>query len=66
MGYRVRLHPVVVVLTVVCGSLLGGLLGAVLAVPIVAVGWSVLREARQQPRLNSRPTSNSGDHRPNR
>ena len=54
MGRRVRLHPVVVVLTVVCGSLLGGLLGAVLAVPIVAVGWSVLRETRRQPRLNSR------------
>jgi predicted PurR-regulated permease PerM len=47
MGHRVRLHPVVVVLTVVCGSLLGGLLGAVLAVPIVAVSWSVLREVRQ-------------------
>jgi hypothetical protein len=31
---------VVVVLTVVCGGLLGGLLGTVLAVPIVAVGWS--------------------------
>ncbi len=46
MGHRVRLHPVVVVLTVVCGSLLGGLLGAVLAVPLVAVGWSVLRAVR--------------------
>jgi predicted PurR-regulated permease PerM len=49
MGHRVRLHPVVVILTVVCGSLLGGLLGAILAVPTVAVGWSVLRELRQQP-----------------
>jgi putative heme transporter len=66
MGHRVRLHPVVVVLTVVCGSLLGGLLGAVLAVPLVAVGWSVLREIRQQPRLDGRPTSNSGEHRPHR
>lgn len=54
MGHRVRLHPVVVILTVVCGSLLGGLLGAVLAVPVVAVGWSVLRELRQQPRVDSR------------
>jgi predicted PurR-regulated permease PerM len=66
MGHRVRLHPVVVVLTVVCGSLLGGLLGAVLAVPLVAVGWSVLRELRRQPHLDSRPTGNSGAHRPRR
>jgi putative heme transporter len=66
MGHRVRLHPVVVVLTVVCGSLLGGLLGAVLAVPVIAVGWSVLREIRQQPRLDSRPTSNTGEHRRHR
>jgi putative heme transporter len=66
MGHRVSLHPVVVVLTVVCGSLLGGLLGAVLAVPIVAVGWSVLREMRQQRRPDSRPTSNSGQRRPHR
>ena len=60
MGHRVRLHPVVVVLTVVCGSALG----AVLAVPIVAVGWSVLREARQQPRVHCRPTNKTGDQRP--
>jgi putative heme transporter len=66
MGHRVSLHPVVVVLTVVCGSLLGGLLGAVLAVPIVAVGWSVLREMRQQRRPDSRPTGNSGQRRPHR
>jgi putative heme transporter len=63
MGRRVRLHPVVVVLTVLCGSLLGGLLGAVLAVPIVAVGWSVLRATRGQPDLNGRLTSNSGERR---
>lgn len=60
MGRRVSLHPVVVVLTVVCGSLLGGLLGAVLAVPVVAVGWSVLREVRQQPGPHRRPTRSVG------
>jgi predicted PurR-regulated permease PerM len=53
---------VVVVLTVVCGSLLGGLLGAVLAVPIVAVGWSELREIRQSD-WDRRPTGNSGAQR---
>ena len=46
MSRTVHLHPVVVILTVVGGGLLGGLLGAVLAVPIVAVGWSVISVLR--------------------
>jgi predicted PurR-regulated permease PerM len=36
MGGAVRLHPVAVVLTVATGSLLGGIAGAVFAVPFVA------------------------------
>ncbi len=46
MSRSVRLHPVVVVLTVVAGGLVGGVVGAVVAVPIVAVGWSVVKELR--------------------
>ncbi|HEV7622782.1 MAG TPA: AI-2E family transporter [Amnibacterium sp.] len=36
MGGAVRLHPIAVVLTVATGSLLGGIAGAVFAVPFVA------------------------------
>lgn len=47
MSRSVRLHPVVVALTVVCGGLLGGIIGAVVAVPVVAVGWAVISELRR-------------------
>lgn len=57
MSRSVRLHPVVVVLAVVCGGFVGGLLGAVLSVPVIAVGWSVLSS------LRSRITDRTGDPR---
>jgi predicted PurR-regulated permease PerM len=41
MSKAVRLHPVVVALTVICGSVTAGVLGAVVAVPMVSVAWSV-------------------------
>jgi predicted PurR-regulated permease PerM len=46
MSRAVRLHPVVVVVTVVSGGLLGGIVGAVVAVPMVAVAWAVFKELR--------------------
>jgi predicted PurR-regulated permease PerM len=48
MSRSVNLHPVVVILTVVGGGLIGGLLGAVLAVPTVAVTWSVITAFRRR------------------
>ncbi len=48
MSRSVRLHPVVVILSVTCGSLLGGLPGALLAVPVVAVGWSIFCALRRR------------------
>ncbi len=41
MGKQVALHPVVVGLAVVIGTLLAGLLGAIIATPIVGVSWAV-------------------------
>jgi predicted PurR-regulated permease PerM len=35
------LHPVVVACSVTAGTLIGGLLGAIIAVPLVAVTWAV-------------------------
>ena len=42
MGRAVQLHPVVIVLAVTAGAVLGGVGGAVIAVPVVAVAYRVL------------------------
>ncbi|WP_166532698.1 AI-2E family transporter [Blastococcus xanthinilyticus] len=49
VGRTVRLHPVVVLLAVTAGSLLWGLAGALLAVPLVAVTYRVLGYFREHP-----------------
>ena len=46
MGWSVRLHPVAVAISVIAGTLSAGLLGAVVAVPIVSITWAVIRELR--------------------
>ncbi|WP_314617772.1 AI-2E family transporter [Streptomyces stackebrandtii] len=53
MSWAVRLHPLVVAISVIAGSIAAGIVGAVVAVPLVSVVWSVhtaLREARGTPR----------------
>ncbi|MFF3737335.1 AI-2E family transporter [Streptomyces sp. NPDC002566] len=47
MSWAVRLHPVVVALSVVGGAVAAGVVGAVVAVPLVAVAWSVLQALRE-------------------
>jgi predicted PurR-regulated permease PerM len=46
-GKQVSLHPVVMALVVAAGSVLGGLLGAVVAVPLTAVSWAVFSALRR-------------------
>lgn len=46
MGKQVSLHPVVVALTVTAGTLIAGVLGAVISVPLVAVAWAVFARLR--------------------
>ncbi|MFJ6498492.1 AI-2E family transporter [Streptomyces virginiae] len=49
MSRAVRLHPLVVAISVVAGAIAAGVVGAVVAVPLVSVTWSVhtaLRDAR--------------------
>lgn len=41
MGKQVALSPVVVGIGVMAGTLLAGLLGAIIAIPVIAVCWSV-------------------------
>lgn len=48
MGKQVALHPVVVALAVTAGTLVAGILGAVIAVPLVAVMWSVFSLLRHK------------------
>ncbi|GAB4085372.1 AI-2E family transporter [Myceligenerans cantabricum] len=47
MGKQVSLHPVVVALAVTCGTLVAGVLGAVVAVPLVSVAWAVFDALRR-------------------
>ena len=42
MSQSVRLHPLVILLVLTAGALLGGIAGAVLAVPVAAVAWAVI------------------------
>jgi predicted PurR-regulated permease PerM len=46
MAKQVRLHPVVVAMTVVIGALTAGIVGAIVSVPAVAVCWAVFSRLR--------------------
>ncbi|WP_432280528.1 AI-2E family transporter [Streptomyces luomodiensis] len=50
MSWAVRLHPVVVAISVIAGSIVAGVIGAVVAVPMVSVAWAVTRALRHRPR----------------
>ncbi len=47
MGKQVSLHPVAVAASVTAGTLVAGILGAIIAVPIVAVAWAVFGRLHQ-------------------
>ncbi len=47
MGKQVSLHPVAVALSVTTGTLVAGILGAVIVIPIVAVIWAVYAKLHQ-------------------
>ncbi|MGK0715499.1 AI-2E family transporter [Leucobacter sp. W1153] len=43
MGRALRLYPLVILLALTVGTVLSGILGAVLAVPLAAVGWGIIQ-----------------------
>jgi predicted PurR-regulated permease PerM len=43
MGRALKLHSLVILIALTVGTLLGGILGAVLAVPLTAVGWGIVK-----------------------
>jgi len=56
MSRAVNIHPLVVALSVACGTVLYGVIGAVVAVPLVAVTWTVWTALKAHPpRDNERP-----------
>jgi predicted PurR-regulated permease PerM len=63
MTRAVKLHAVVVVLTVTIGGLVDGVIGAAIAVPLVSVVWSVVTTLRGLPG-GIMPASSGGPHDP--
>jgi predicted PurR-regulated permease PerM len=47
-GRTLSLHPLVVLIALTSGAVVGGVLGAAAIVPLVAAGWAVLRAVRPQ------------------
>lgn len=43
MAQSLKLHPLVILIALTAGTILGGITGAVLAVPIAAVSWSIIK-----------------------
>jgi predicted PurR-regulated permease PerM len=48
MSRAVHLHPAVVAVSVASGTVLAGIMGAVIAVPLVAVFWATFAQLRRQ------------------
>ena len=49
MSRAVNLHPLAVALAVACGTVLAGVIGAVVSVPMIAVAWTVWTSLKTQP-----------------
>ncbi len=43
MAQSLKLHPLVILVALAAGAILGGVVGAVLAVPIAAVSWAIVK-----------------------
>jgi predicted PurR-regulated permease PerM len=43
MGHAVSLHPLVILLALTAGTILGGIVGAILAVPAASVVWAAIK-----------------------
>lgn len=59
MGKVLRIHGLVILLALAAGTTLAGLVGALLAVPLTAVGWSIIKTwtGRTEPPLPSPDTT---------
>lgn len=51
VGRAVSLHPIAILLAVAGGAVAAGVLGALLAPPVIAVGWTIVSYLRNHPTL---------------
>jgi predicted PurR-regulated permease PerM len=59
MGNALKIHGLVIMLALTVGAILAGVIGAVLAVPLTAVGWAVIKVWRNSE--NEESTKKSDD-----
>ena len=64
MSRAVNLHPLAVALTVTSGTVLAGIIGAVVAVPMVAVSWTIWTVLKVDPSGAERSLGTDGDLEP--
>jgi predicted PurR-regulated permease PerM len=43
MAQSLKLHPLVILIALAAGTIVGGITGAILAVPIAAVAWAIVK-----------------------
>ncbi|WP_120337565.1 AI-2E family transporter [Cryobacterium soli] len=55
MAQSLKLHPLVILVALTAGTIVAGIIGAVLAVPIAAVGWAIVKTWNAPPALKDRP-----------
>ena len=64
MGRAVRVHPLAVILAIAAGATVGGIVGALFAVPLIAVGNTVVLalvgRSAQDPAVAHRPSPDDG------
>ena len=49
MGHTLSVHPLVILLALTAGTILAGIIGAILSVPIAAVTWAAIKAWNKQP-----------------
>lgn len=48
VGRMIRLHPVTILLVLTAGTVVAGIIGALLAIPVAAAAWTAYRYTREQ------------------
>lgn len=49
MGHTLSVHPLVILLALTAGTILAGIIGAILSVPLAAVTWAAIKAWNKQP-----------------
>ncbi|HYG95910.1 MAG TPA: AI-2E family transporter, partial [Solirubrobacterales bacterium] len=48
VGRMIRLHPVAILLVLTAGTVVAGIIGALLSIPVAAAAWTAFRYVREQ------------------